>query len=236
MRGRVRSVVITLIGVGHVFDLGSSLRGAIEARRPKVVGIELDAARFAALQAGTPRGPPLSLYGLIAFIQRRIARDYGTTAGAEMLAAATAGRDIGAGLAFLDLDSRAVLARLMRTMTLREKVRFATSVLGGLFLRKEKVDAEISKFDANQPAFFDELAREFPAIKQVLIDERNAHMAESIRTLERDHGSVLAVVGEGHIEGLASLLADRSPELVRLRDLRGRPPEGNASVTVSVGG
>ncbi|HEY4705144.1 MAG TPA: TraB/GumN family protein [Thermoplasmata archaeon] len=228
--------MITLIGVGHVFDLSGSIRRAIEARRPKVVGIELDEARFAALQAGAPRGPPLSLYGLIAFIQRRIARDYGTQAGGEMLAAATAARDVGAGLAFLDMDSRAVLARLMRTMTLAEKVRFATSVFGGLFLRKERVDAEIEKFDANQGAFFDELARDFPAIKRVLIDERNAHMAGALRTLEADHGSVVAVVGEGHVEGLASLLADRSPELVRLRDLRGRPMEGNASVTVSVGG
>ena len=121
-------------------------------------------------------------------------------------------------------------------MTLAEKVRFATSVFGGLFLRKERVDAEIEKFDANQGAFFDELARDFPAIKRVLIDERNAHMAGALRTLEADHGSVVAVVGEGHVEGLASLLADRSPELVRLRDLRGRPMEGNASVTVSVGG
>ncbi len=228
--------MITLIGVGHVFDVGASLRREIEGRRPAVVGIELDPVRFEALRAGEPRGPPISFYGLIAYIQRRIAREYGTQAGAEMLAAATTARDLGAGVAFLDLDSRAVLARLMRAMTLREKVKFAVSVFGGLFLRRERVERELEKFDANQAVFFDELARDFPAIKRVLIDERNAHMAQALRSLEADHGSVVAVVGEGHIEGLASLLADRSPELVRLRDLRTPPPEGNSSVTVSFGG
>jgi pheromone shutdown protein TraB len=121
----------------------------------------------------------------------------------------------------------------MRAMTFREKARFAVSNLGGLFVSKKQVDAGLQKFEQNQGAFFDELAREFPAVKHVLIDERNEHMAKALRSLEAEHGSVVAVVGEGHIEGLRSLLADRSPELVRLRDLREPPTAGNASVAFS---
>jgi pheromone shutdown protein TraB len=226
--------VITLVGVGHVFDLQASLRRVIEERRPVIVGVELDPARYAALQAPERRVPPFSIYAVLAYVQRRIASEYGTQAGSEMLTAARAAADLGAGLAFLDLDSRQVLSRLMRTMTLTEKVRFAVSVLGGLFVSKGQVDAELQKFEQNQGAFFDELAREFPAVKRVLIDERNEHMAQALRTLEADHGSVLAVVGEGHVEGLRALLADRSPELVRLKDLMTAPPGGNASVTVSI--
>ncbi len=228
--------VITLVGVGHVFDLRANLRRVIEERRPAIVGVELDPARYAALRAPPQKAPPFSVYSVLAYIQRRIASEYGTQAGSEMVTAARTAADVGARLAFLDLDSRVVLARLVRAMSFQEKVRFAVSILGGLFVSRKRVDAEIEKFEENQGAFFDELARDFPAVKRVLIDERNEHMAKALRALETDHGSVLAVVGEGHVEGLRALLVDRSPELVRLKDLMAAAPaSGNASVTVSFG-
>jgi len=227
--------VIVLVGVGHVFDLRAGIRRTIEERRPAVVGVELDPARFEALQAPEPRAPTFGIYAVLAYVQRRIAREYGTRAGTEMLAAAEAAKAVGARLAFLDMDSRAVLARLFRTMTLREKAKFAASVLGGLFLRKATVENELRKFEADEASFLLELGKDFPSVKSVLIDERNAHMAQALRALEAEHWSVVAVVGEGHVEGLRGLLADRSPEVVRLRDLRETPPSGNASVSVSFG-
>ncbi len=228
--------MITLVGVGHVFDLQSGIRRAIEDRRPAIVGVELDPVRFQALQAPETRRPSFSVYAILAYVQRRIASEYGTQAGAEMVAAAHVAKDVGARLAFLDLDSRSVLSRLMRAMSAKEKVKFALSVLGGLFVQKSTVERELQRFEANEGAFIDDLARDFPSVKRVLIDERNAHMAQALRSLEADHGSVLAVVGEGHVEGLRALLADRSPEVVRLRDLRSpAPAAGNASVSLSFG-
>jgi len=227
--------VITLVGVGHVFDLQSSIRRVIAERRPAVVGVELDPLRYEALQSNERRASTFSIYAILAYIQRRIASEYGTRAGSEMITAARAATEVGAALAFIDLDSRLVLARMLRAMSFKEKVQFAVSILGGFFVRKKQVERELQRFQEDQGAFFDDLAREFPSIKRVLIDERNAHMAEALRSLEADHGSVLAVVGEGHVEGLRALLADRSPELVRLRDLMKTPSEGNVSVTVSFG-
>ena len=227
--------MITLVGVGHVFDLQASIRRVIAERRPAVVGVELDPLRYEALQSNERGGSGFSIYAILAYIQRRIASEYGTQAGSEMITAARAATEVGASLAFIDLDSRLVLTRMMRAMSFKEKVQFAVSILGGFFVRKKQVERELQKFEENQGAFFDELAQEFPSIKRVLIDERNAHMAQALRALEADHGSVLAVVGEGHVEGLRTLLADRSPELVRLRDLMAVPAEGNVSVTVSFG-
>ena len=227
--------MITLVGVGHVFDLQSSIRRVIAERRPAVVGVELDPLRYEALQSNERRASTFSIYAILAYIQRRIASEYGTRAGSEMITAARAATEVGAALAFIDLDSRLVLARMLRAMSFKEKVQFAVSILGGFFVRKKQVERELQRFQEDQGAFFDDLAREFPSIKRVLIDERNAHMAEALRSLEADHGSVLAVVGEGHVEGLRALLADRSPELVRLRDLMKTPSEGNVSVTVSFG-
>src|SRR5207245_1802984 len=80
--------------------------------------------------------------------------------------AAHAAKDVGARLAFLDLDSRSVLSRLLASMSAKEKVRFAISILGGLFVRKSTVEKELQKFEANEGAFIDELAREFPSVKR----------------------------------------------------------------------
>lgn len=231
----VRFRVITLVGVGHIFDLRDTIRKVIEVRRPAIVGVELDPVRYQALLTRTPKGPPVGIYAFVAYVQRRIAREYGTEVGGEMEAAAQAARDVGAKLAFIDLDSRVVLARLLNEMSFAEKVRFALSVFGGLFIGRKQVERELEKFDANQQAYFDELSQHFPAVKRVLLDDRNDHMARAIRTLEAEHGSVLAVVGEGHVEGLRTLLSDRPLELIRLRDLRSEPATANATVTVTFG-
>ncbi len=53
--------MITLLGVGHVFDIGRSIRSEILARRPKVVALELDAIRYQALLSRTHRGPTACL-------------------------------------------------------------------------------------------------------------------------------------------------------------------------------
>ena len=225
--------MITLVGVGHVFDLREPVRRVIEERRPAVVGVELDPARFEALRSPPPRHAAFGVYAILAYIQRRIASEYGTQAGAEMLAAADGARSVGAILAFLDLDSRVVLPRLLQTMTWREKARFAFSILGGLFLRKATVERELQRFESDEGAFLEELSKDFPSVKRVLIDERNAHIAESLRALEAQHGSVVAVVGEGHLEGLRGLLTDRAPEVVRLRELRGPAPPSGTSAAAS---
>src|SRR5437016_3966490 len=69
--------MITLLGVGHVFDIGRSIRSEILARRPKVVALELDPIRYDALLSRTPRARGLSALALLAQFQIRIARQYG---------------------------------------------------------------------------------------------------------------------------------------------------------------
>src|SRR5947207_11061202 len=64
--------MITLLGVGHVFDIGRSIRSEILARRPKVVALELDPIRYDALLSRTPRARGLSALALLAQFQIRI--------------------------------------------------------------------------------------------------------------------------------------------------------------------
>ncbi len=226
--------MITLLGIGHVFDLEASVRTAIQRRAPRVVALELDPARFAYLMDRSPRPTRLSLFGLLALFQSRIAEQYGVQVGDEMVAAAKAAREIGCEVALIDEDSRSTLLRAMRSMTFAERVRLLMSGVAGLFVRKEKVEKELDRFYQDERGYLEQFARELPTLKRVLIDERDAHMADALRQLHATKGEVVAVVGDGHVEGLGRLLHDVPLEVVRLRELQKPLPAGSsATATVS---
>src|SRR5437773_9691020 len=175
--------MITLLGVGHVFDIGPAIRAEVLARRPRVVALELDPARYQALMGRAPRARGVSPLALLAQFQIRIARQYGVEVGDEMVAAARAAQEIGSEVALIDQDSRAVLGRVWRDMSFRERIRLLTSTVGGFFTRKERVEAELQRFYRDEPAFIQELARELPTAKRILIDERDSAMAAKLRHL-----------------------------------------------------
>ncbi len=211
--------MITLLGVGHVFDLSGAVREAVVSARPSIVAVELDPVRYQALVAGAVR-PGSGVYGLLGRAQRRLARQYGTIAGGEMLTAIEAARSVGARVAFIDMDSATAVGRMFSQMSLKEKVRFALSAIAALFVRRRTVDREVAAYQADPVGFLDELGRRYPSVKRVLLDERNDHMARALRELEASSGDVIAVVGEGHVEGLSTGLSDRPLRVVRLQDLR----------------
>src|SRR5437870_13624540 len=101
--------MITLLGVGHVFDIGRSIRSEILARRPKVVALELDPVRYHALMNRTPRARGISPLALPAQFQIRIARHYGVEVGDEMIAAAQSAQEIAGEIDLIDHRSQARL-------------------------------------------------------------------------------------------------------------------------------
>lgn len=227
--------MITLLGVGHVFDLGASIRSAIQRRAPRVVALELDPARFAYLMNRTPRPRRPSVLGLLAGFQARIAEQYGVQVGDEMVAAARAAQEIGCSVALIDQDSRITLTRAWQAMPYPERVRLALFALGGLFVRRKRVEAELDRFYQDERGYLEQFAKELPTVKRVLIDERDARMAQTLRSLHDSKGEVVAVVGDGHVEGLSRLLEGVPLEVVRLRELQQGPPapQSTASATVS---
>jgi len=230
----MNALMITLLGVGHVFDLEASIRSAIQRRAPKVVALELDPARFAYLMNRTPQTRRPSVFGLLAQFQTRIAEQYGVQVGDEMVAAAKAAREVGCEVALIDQDSRVTLARAWQSMSFPERVRLVVFAVSGLFVRRKRVEAELDRFYQDERGYIEQFAKELPTVKRVLIDERDAHMADALRQLHVEKGEVVAVVGDGHVEGLGRLLQDVPLEVVRLRELQQGPaPGSSASTTVS---
>ncbi|MFQ6106393.1 MAG: TraB/GumN family protein [Thermoplasmata archaeon] len=228
--------MITLVGVGHVFDIENQVRQTIVQRMPSVVCVELDRMRFNSLIRGADRGGGPVAYNALAFFQKWISRKYGTDVGQEMIAAINSAREIGADVAFIDMDATNVFRRFWRGMSFTEKVKMVFALLSSFFVRKKSVEREIRRFEEDGEAYLEAFGKEFPSVKRILIDDRNVHMARAIDRLSASHQNIVAVIGDGHVEGVRDLLKEREVEVVRLRELRSKEPTDTVTFSFSVDG
>jgi pheromone shutdown protein TraB len=68
----------------------------------------------------------------------------------------------------------------------------------------------------------------------VLIDDRNIYMAKAITKISREHENIVAVIGDGHVEGIRKLLDPSTDvEIIRLSQLRAEPQESVDEITIS---
>lgn len=231
--------MITLIGTGHVFDIGNRVREEIRSRAPQAVGIELDPPRYQALRSRNKdrSGVPI-VYRLLADFQTRIANEYGVEAGDEMLAAGEEARALGIPLALIDKDAQQTFQRLRGEMRFGEKMRLLGSAVVGLIpiLPGKSIEKQVEEMQNDYTAYFREMEKKFPTLKRVLLDERNEHMARALASMAQTSERVVAVMGDGHVDGVQALLRTWGlpVETVRLKDLRAKSEAvaGNASATV----
>ena len=175
------------------------------------------------------------LYKLLARFQEGMANEYGVTAGAEMLTTIDFARNHQLPLAFIDMNAQRLFRKMLKKMTIREKISIMFSGLGGFFVSKKRVEKELSKIDKNFDKYIEQVGDKFPTIKRVLIDERNYYMVQQLSTANEKYGKVVAVVGDGHIPGLSRLLDKKEIkyETIRLSELRNQKPVEQDSATAS---
>lgn len=207
-----------------MFAISDRVHDLICSKRPTAVCLELDPARFRSLmQRDSTRRVPMQ-YSLLAMFQKRMAGKFGSEVGNEMLAAASAAKEVGARIALIDVDASAMLATLWKRMPMKERVGLLFGALVGLVSSKDAVEREMDAYQSNDEAYIAEIGDRFPTVKSVLIDDRNRIMAERIRAISRDHADVVAIVGDGHVPGIEKALAEEHPEVVRLKELMNAPP------------
>jgi pheromone shutdown protein TraB len=231
--------VITILGVGHVFDIARPVKEIIFGEMPGAVCIELDQARYNSLRnPQQPRNAPIT-YQMLARFQRRLAHQFGSELGAEMLAAADAAKEISVDLLLIDVEAPAMFARLWREMSLKERLLLFLSAFTGLFISRKRVEGEIERFEQHEEEYLNEFARQLPTMKRILIDERNQVMVGRMLEAEGKYGNIVAVVGDGHVDGMLKLLNRPDVQVVRLRQLtEGTYPRktetkpGNAEVNI----
>ncbi len=215
--------MITLIGVAHVFDIADKVKAEIKSRHPAVVAVELDEGRYHSLKSGEKDSGDLPIvYRAMAFMQERMGEKFGVKVGSEMLGAVEAAEELGTRLALIDLPAPLMFRKLMDSMSFKEKLYLVFGSFMGLFLGKERVEEEVEKYQTHEKEYMDKMESSMPTVSRVLIDERNDHMAKNLRELDEEYGSIVGVVGQGHITGLLERLkdCDSEVEVVKLKDLQ----------------
>ncbi len=228
---------IILVGTAHVSRSSVDLvRRVIETEKPDCVCVELDPQRHQSLVEQKKwesldlkqiirrkQLPTLLLNLVLAAYQKRLGGELGVQPGAELLEAVKVAEEQGVPIELCDRDVRVTLRRAARATSFFRRVYLLSEVLVGMFsgppqISEEELE-ELKEHDV-LTELMDDLGRHLPALKQVLIDERDAYLSERVRRTEGRR--VVAVVGAGHLDGIHRRLLEDQP--VDLEELTRVPP------------
>ncbi len=216
---------IVLIGTAHVSRESTELvRRVIEAAQPDGVCIELDAGRYEALSKPqrfeqldlrqilrNRQVPTLFANLLLAAFQHSLGMQLGVRPGAELLEGARTAEALGKPFYLCDREVRITLRRAWAALSWWKKSEMVSTLAASLFARPEMSEDDLRELRERDvmTQLLAELAKEFPGLKAVLIDERDAYLAEKIR--QAPGAKLVAVVGAGHVAGLAAHLERGEP-------------------------
>ncbi len=208
---------IILLGTAHVSEESvSEVLDFIERESPDAIGVELDELRARQLLESkkwqdTDIGEIIRkgqanlflLTILLSSIQKRIGLSMGIKPGEEMLAAMKKAWEKQKPLYLLDRNVNVTMSRAFHSMGFIEKLKLFLALIEGFFgfgekVTKEKIE-ELKKTDV-LTTLINEMSMEMPAMKKVLVDERDSYIAKRIISIPEK--KILAVVGAGHLYGI----------------------------------
>lgn len=207
---------IILLGTAHVSKESVKLViDSINKEKPDTVCVELCESRFQAIRQKErwqdtdivkvikeKKSFLLLSNLLLASFQKRIAKKLDINPGEEMLKAIETGEAVGATIHLADRDIRTTLARTWRAMSLWDKIKLIFQILLSASEIEDIKEEDVEKMKQEDmlESLLSEIGKSLPALKKILIDERNEYIAYKIRNAPGD--KILAVVGAGHIPGI----------------------------------
>lgn len=224
----------TLLGTAHVSHASvDAVREAIDTGAFDTVAVELDPHRMQALTdpdalarldlVKVLREGKTALFAAnlgLAVYQRRLAEQLGIEPGAELKAAALEAQARGLRLALVDRDVGITFKRASQRLGWWGRAQLGGGLIAALFGDEQVGEQEIEKLKEGDllEASFGEFAEGNPALYDVVIAERDRYMAARLRESAADGArEVLAVVGAGHLQGLARQLREDSAPAAEVR-------------------
>jgi len=213
----------TLLGTAHVSRASvEAVERAIESGRFDAVAVELDAQRLQALTnpdalakldlVEVIRKGRVALFAAnlaLAAYQRRLAEQLEIEPGAELKRAVVMANERNLPVHLIDREVGLTFKRASQRLGFFGKIKLVMGLGAGLFASEEVGEDEIEKLKQGDmlEASFGEFASESPALYETIIGERDRYMATRLREVhDPAQREVLAVVGAGHLAGLAKYL------------------------------
>jgi pheromone shutdown-related protein TraB len=233
-------VRFTLLGTAHVSRASvDAVRAAVASGDYDSVAVELDAGRLQSLTdpdtlarldlVKVVREGKTHLFAAnlaLAAYQRRLAEQLGVEPGEELKAGALDAQARGLPVHLIDREVGLTFKRALQSLGWWQRTKVGAGILASMFGDEEVGDDEIEKLKQGDmlESSFGEFAAESPQLYQAIIAERDQYMASALRQVAADKPTgaavpyrVLAVVGAGHLPGLARHLKDDTADPVELR-------------------
>lgn len=211
---------ITLIGTAHVSaESISEVENVISDVKPDCVAIELDEKRYESITnpdkyreldiikvLKRKEGFLLLANIVMASFQKRMGKNSGVKPGEEMVAAINKAKELNIPTALVDRPIQITFRRAWKKTSAYGKTQLLSALLASGFSKDEISSEEIEnlKQSSEMDSMMKELSEVMPAVKQVLIDERDQYLASHIWKAEGNN--IVAVLGAGHLPGVEAHL------------------------------
>lgn len=211
---------ITLIGTAHVSaESISEVENVISDIKPDCVAIELDEKRYESIinpdkyreldiikVLKRKEGFLLLANIVMASFQKRMGKNAGVKPGEEMVAAINKAKELNIPTALVDRPIQITFRRAWKKTSAYGKTQLLSALLASGFSKDEISSEEIEnlKQSSEMDSMMKELSELMPAVKQVLIDERDQYLASHIWKAEGNN--IVAVLGAGHLPGVEAHL------------------------------
>lgn len=226
-------VRFTLLGTAHVSRASAEeVRRTIGSGRYDAVAVELDPGRYRGLVDPDAmlrtdlftvirRGEAGAMAANLALgaFQQRLADQYGIEPGQEMRDAIRATAEAGKPLWLVDRDIGVTLRRVYRNVPWWRRIELMAGLVGSVLTNETIDEEEIERLKEGDllESTFSEFAEESEHLYEPLIAERDAYIAARLRqeaakaTAAGETPHVLAVLGAGHLKGVAAALEEEAP-------------------------
>lgn len=207
---------ITLVGTAHVSkESVEEVKQTINELKPDCVAVELDEKRADSIK-NPSRYSQLDLVKvlkrnegflllanlILASFQKRMGMNAGVKPGDEMVAAMSAAEENNIRCTLVDRPIQITLKRAWGKNSFWGKCKLLATLISSAFSKEEIEAEEIEKLKERNEmdSMMNELSEYMPAIKTVLIDERDQYLASKI--WESEGNNIVAVLGAGHLPGV----------------------------------
>ncbi|KAI3515334.1 hypothetical protein L1887_14196 [Cichorium endivia] len=210
---------VYVVGTAHVsMESCQEVQAVISFLKPEVVFLELCSNRVAVLTPQNLKVPTMgemldlwkknhNMFGILySWFLAKVASKLEVFPGSEFRVAYEEAMKYGGKIVLGDRPVNITLRRTWSKMPLWHKTKLMYSLMfQSIFLpsssRLNEMLKELDDVDM-LTLVIQEMSKEYPTLMETLVHERDQFMSSSLLKIAREHSSVVAVVGKGHLQGI----------------------------------
>ncbi|CAN6346300.1 unnamed protein product [Urochloa humidicola] len=211
---------VYVVGTAHVSQEScDQVKAVIDYLKPQAVFLELCASRIAILTPQNLQVPTMNemidmwkkkkmnTFGILySWFLAKVASQLEVLPGAEFRVAFEEAMSYGGKVILGDRPVQITLRRTWGKMSLWHRTKFLYYIIfQSIFLPSpEELNQMLKDMDDVDmlTLVIQEMSKAFPSLMETLLHERDMYMSSKLLKVAREHSSVVAVVGKGHVSGI----------------------------------